>query len=522
LLNLAERLTSLMHRNSIIVLILSMGWTCLTVAISEAAPRPEWVQAIRAYPVGQSDPFEDEIHRLQVIQLTPEDLALVQRDFADWNPEPDTLNSFFPHCYQSLQLKFNPHEFEERTRLIFDKAFVPDAVQPLSPNSGNRTYAIHIDRYADPRHEGRYQGAILLTPGTGSYAGNYMKFALVMACLKGYIVYAIDLPFHGRSHGHKLIARSAEGEGTGVFLKKAISKDGRWQVEQSLEPGWEERGSCQVNMNLNIETIQEVGRRIAQVERDHLKHLDSQVLTKTAQGRDLAWYGKPVNTLTHVTLIGTSQGGETAFWSADPRATGRGGQGANGIYLPFDSVISHDIYNTAFTAPQSRMRWLRSAFPGNILAGLMTDRDSLWRNTDWTLYYEGLALYVRASDRWVTWRYEMECYRNLLRYGLDHRDTLPQMRLPVLVAIGSNDLLYPSDKTAGHLVSRLFDHLNRDPSGESLWHLQFSTPEGTNGHQLLVHHTLSFADMVDAWIRYRRGGPGSSFRYESGLWKRVQ
>ncbi len=484
--------------------------------------RPAWVQQIESYPVGQSDPFEDEVHRLQVMKLSSGESEEIQREFPDWQVEPSLLADFFPHCYQSLQLTFDPHEFEERGLFLFDKTFTPHAVDPSTLMTSCRTYSVHVDRYADPRWEGNYSGAILLVPGTGSYGGNYIKFCQVMASLKGYIVYVVDLLYHGRSHGHKLIARNPEGEGVAVYLKQAIGKDGAWHFQNALEGGWEERESCQVNMPRNVAVIQAVGRRIAQAERENLKHLEAEILSKPPENRAEEWFGKPVNALTHVTLIGTSQGGETAFWSADPRATGQGAQAAYGIYLPFDSVICHNVYNTAYTAPQSRMRLLRSDFLGGFLVGMLEGKDSLWANTDWTRLYEGNALFFRAADRWVRWRYRMEDYRNLLRFGTDYRDTMAQMKLPVLVAIGSNDLLYTDDKKTSQLVGGLFDKLERDPAGESLWHLEYNTPPGTNGHQLLVHHTLKMADLADSWIRYRRGGPGSSFQYESGIWKRIR
>jgi hypothetical protein len=51
--------------------------------------------------------------------------------------------------------------------------------------------------------------------------------------------------------------------------------------------------------------------------------------------------------------------------------------------------------------------------------------------------------------------------------------------------------------------------------------LEYQTPQGTNGHQLLVHHTLPFMDMVDAWIRFRRAGPAGSFDYDPAIWKEI-
>lgn len=489
---------------------------------TQAGDKPDWVEMIKAYPVGQTDPFEDEIHLLQVVKLTAEERSEVERNFPGWGSDPGLLADFFHPCYQSLQLKFDPHEYEERGFFLFEKKFVPHVVEPLGPNCGCHTYSIHVDRYADPRYESKYAGAILLIPGTGSYGGNYVKFALTMACFKGYIVYVVDPPFHGRSHGHKAITRNPNANGTGVFLKRAISKEGGWQFAEALEGGWEEKDPCQMNMNNNVTVIQAVGRRVAQAERENLKHLDNEVLSKPAENRAEEWYGKSVNTLTHVTLIGTSQGGETAFWAADPRGTGQGGQAAYGIYLPFDSVICHNLYNTAYTAPQSRMRLLRSSFPGSILLSFIKDKDSLWRNTDWTRLYEEIPLFIRAADHWVRWRYDMDCYRNLLRYGTDHRDTMPQMKIPILVANGRHDRLYTSDHQAKELVREVFEKLRRDPVGESLWNLEYLTPEGEGGHQLVVQYPLEFAGMADAWIRYRRSGPGSSFRYESGTWQRVQ
>lgn len=484
--------------------------------------KPAWVSLIEDYPVGQTDPFLDDLHLLQTTKLTVEEQEKIKIGFPDWPVNPALLATFFGPCYQSLQLRFDPHDYEEIGMFQFEKKFVEHDLTRVSPTQNCRTYSIHLDRYADPRWEGKYSGAILLVPGTGSYGGNYVKFALAMASLKGYIVYVVDLIFHGRSHGHKVISRNPDGDGTAVFLNKAIGQDGAWHMENSLEAGWEEDEACALDMNKNVTVIQAVGRRIAQIEKDKLKHLDAEVLSKPTETRQKEWYGKSVNTLTHVTLIGTSQGGETAFWSADPRGTGQGEQAAYGIYLPFDSVICHNVYNTAYTAPQGKMRLLRSGFPGGFLVNLMRSKDSLWNNTDWTRLYDGVALFLRAADRWVRWRYDLEAYRNLLRYGTDHQETLAQMRIPILVLIGSDDKLYSSEEQSHHLVKKLFDELHRDPIGESLWHLEYRTPIDTNGHQLLVHHSLPTADLVDAWIRYRRGGPGSSFKYESGTWLRIQ
>ncbi|MCK6495624.1 MAG: hypothetical protein KJ050_11025 [Candidatus Omnitrophica bacterium] len=484
--------------------------------------RAGWVGLIDDYPVGQTDPFTDDLHLLQTTKLTSSERERIQKDFPNWQVDPALLATFFGPCYQSLQLRFDPHDYEEIGMFHFEKKFEEHDISKLSPMQNSRTYSIHVDRYADPRWAGKYSGAILIVPGTGSYGGNYVKFALVMASLKGYIVYIVDPIFHGRSHGHKIISRNPEGSGTAVYLKKAIGQDGAWHMENALESGWEENQACEIDMNKNVSVIQAVGRRIAQIEKENLKHLDAEVLSKPAEVRQDEWFGKSVNTLTHVTLIGTSQGGETAFWSADPRGTGQGEQAAYGIYLPFDSVICHNVYNTAFTAPQGKMRILRSDFPGGFLVNLMRSKDSLWNNTDWTKLYNGVALFLRAADRWVRWRYDLDDYRRLLRYGTEHRETLPQMRIPVLVLIGSDDQLYSSEEQSRELVKRLFEELHRDPIGESLWHLEYMTPVDTNGHQILVHHSLPTADLVDAWIRYRRGGPGSSFRYESGTWRRIQ
>jgi len=504
-----------------------LAFFCFSLVAVFAGPmargndRPDWVEQVGAYPVGQTDPFSDTIHRLQVLKLFSYEREDIQRDFPGWDSGPTLLADLFPHCYESLQLRFDPHEFEERGRFLFARDFEPHQVDPNAVLKTNQTYSLHIDRYADPRYEGRYSGAILLVPGTGSYGGNYVKFALSMAALKGYIVYAIDPLYHGRSHGHKLIRKSVEGEGTGVSLPKAIGEDGNWNFLASLEPGWEEVHPGKVNLSHFVTNIQAVGRRIAKREEKNLAHLNDAILALPPEQRSETWFGKPVNSLTHVTLIGTSQGGETAFWSADPRATGQGEQAAYGILYPFDSVICHDIYNSAFTAPQKRMKMLRSSLAGGLCARIMADRDSLWENADWTKYYDGVSLFLRAADRWVRWRYDMEGYQALLRYGKAHRDTLPQMRLPLLVSIGKNDRLYPNDRDAQDLVMKLFKELQRVPGDQSAWFLQFQTPPGMNGHQLLVHHTFPFVDLVDEWIRYRRGGPDGFFNYDPDLWQRA-
>jgi len=491
--------------------------------MSEAAGKPEWVEQIQGYPVGQSDPFADEIHRFQSLKLTQNDRTAISVDNPEWEDDPAHLTHLFDHCYQSLQLKFDPIEYEERGLFIFEKDFVPHEVKDLKPGRSNRTYSLHIDRYADPKFEGEYRGVLLIVPGTGSYGGNYVKFATVMAGLKGYIVYTIDSINHGRSHGHKLIRRTSNGAATGVFLNRAITKEGTWQFSAGLEQGWEEVESTRFSMDNFITCAQEVGRRIAHREKENLKHLSDRVLTKDPEARSEDWYGKPANLLTHVTLIGTSQGGETAFWASDPRATGRGGQATHGILYPFDSVICHNVYNTAYTAPQKKMRWLRSGFPGCLISKIIKNKDSLWENANWWDYYSGSALFVRSSDRWVRWRYNMNDYRDLLRFGQQHAGSVRQAKIPVLVAIGSNDALYPSDRAADKVVQKLFNELERDELGESLWYVKYNTPAGMSGHQLLVQHTLPFANLVDAWIRYRRGGPGSSFQYHrSGEWRRVE
>lgn len=492
------------------------------IRIPLAQGQPEWFKQVGNYPVGQSDPFDDIVHRLQITRLTSEEVGVIERSFPGWDASPELFAQFFPYCYESLQLKFDPHEYEERGVFVFDKDLVLHSVNPRAQSMGNRTYSIHVDRYADPRYQGKYQGAILVVPGTGSYGGNYVKFALTMASLKGYIVYLVDNLGHGRSHGHKMIQKATDGDGTGLFLERAISPEGKWNLESGFDPGWRELEACAIDMGTSVAVIQAVGRRIAFRERENLKHLNDQVLSLPEEKRSPSWFGKNVNELTHVTLLGTSQGGETAFWSADPRTTGQGGQAAFGIFLPFDSVICHNIYNTAYTAPQPRMRLLRSNFPGNLILDIVDDKDSLWLNADWSKFYGGSALFLRACDRWVRWRYDMVAYRSLLKFGEDHRDTLAQMGLPLLVSLGTNDLLYESDNKARGLVRDLFYRLPRDPAGESLWFLEYQTPAGTNGHQLLVHHTFPFADVVDGWIKYRRGGPGSTYKYPSGLWQRVE
>ena len=486
-----------------------------------APERPLWADSIEEYPVGQTDPFADPIHRLQVLKLYTNEQEVIARDFPGWDSGPTLLIDFFPHCYQSLQLKFDPHDFEEHGLFRFSRDFEPHEVDPDSVLKSNRTYSIHLDRYADPRYEGKYAGAILLIPGTGSYGGNYLKFALSMACLKGYIVYVMDPIYHGRSHGHKEIRKRVGAKGTGVFLSRAISEEGSWQFSAALEPGWEEVDPCTFDLDHFVRNILSVGRRIAHREEGNLAHLNDDVLSLSPELRSEEWYGKPANMLTNVTLIGTSQGGETAFWSADPRATGRGQEAAFGILYPFDSVICHDVYNSAYTAPQKRMRLLRSDLMGGLSAKIMENRTSLWENADWTKYYDGLALFFRAADRWVRWRYDIEAYQKLLRFGEDHRNTLPQMKIPVLVAIGRDDLLYPGDWHARGVVKKLFKELKRDPGVDSLVYLQYQTPSQTNGHQLLVHHTFPFADIVDKWIRYRRAGPGNVLDFDTDLWKRV-
>lgn len=480
-----------------------------------------WVESIELYPVGQTDPFTNELHRLQVLNLDDEELLSVQNHLPDTEATPYFLVDRFQDCYESLQLKFDPHEFEEQGRFRFDKELIPHDLSQLSPTGGNRTYSIHVDRYADSNWDGKYSGAILLVPGTGSYGGNYMKFALSMAVLKGYIVYLIDAPSHGRSHGHKLIAQRTGAEGTGVFIERAIGSDGRWHFDNALEPGWEEVRDTDFSLENIITVVQAVGRRIAKREQENLRHLDDIYRTLSPEMRDEGWFGKPIEELTHVTLMGTSQGGETAFWASDPRLTGQGGGGAYNISYPFDSVICHDVYNSAYDAPQAKMRILRSGMGGPLAAKFMEGRDSLWANGDWTNYYEGNSLFYRASDRWVRWRYDMNDYRALLKFGENYREFIPNMRIPVLVAIGKRDLLYSSDGHARNLVKKLFDKIDR-PTSDTLWHLEYETPPGRLGHQLLVNYAFDFLDLTDSWIQYRMRGPGSDFDYNHSLWNRIE
>src|SRR5690606_30911115 len=127
----------------------------------------------------------------------------------------------------------------------------------------------------------------------------------------------------------------------------------------------------------------------------------------------------------------------------------------------------------------------RSAALGGVSAFFMKNKDSLWENADWSQYYEGTALFLRAADRWVRWRYDMDAYQDLLRYGISHRDTLYQNKLPILVAIGQRDRLYPSDNAGVRIVNKLFEGLERGENREeTLFHLEFLTPPGENGHQL--------------------------------------
>jgi hypothetical protein len=493
------------------------------IGSSASQSRPEWAERIGLYPVGQSDPFADEIHRLQSVRLTPEEMETIRSEFPEWEVHPGLLNDFFSVCYQSLQLKFDAKEFESRGQFLFDRDLVPHEVDPdCLTQSSNRTYLLHVDRYADPRWEGNFQGAILLVPGTGSYGGNYIKFAQAMASLKGYIVYVIDPIYHGRSHGHKIVKKAIGAKGIAVSLPHAISEEGDWSFDAAFEEGWEETEPAILDVSHFVTNVQAVGRRIAQREAENLAHLNDPILSLQPASRPQGWFGKSANQLTHVTLIGTSQGGETAFWASDPRVTGQGAQAAYGILYPFDSVICHNVYNSAYTAPRSKMRLLRSGVMGGFASWWVSDKDSLWQATDWSDYYDGVALFLRAADRWVRWRYEMNSYQNLLRYGIAHRKTLPHMRIPLLVAVGKNDLLYDSDHQARKTIQDLFGRLKRDAmEWETMKALEYQTPQGTNGHQLLVHHTLPFMDMVDAWIRFRRAGPAGSFDYDPAIWKEI-
>ncbi len=487
----------------------------------QAKDRPVWVEAIELYPVGQTDPFTNEIHRLQVLKLSEQEQFQIGQIDPIANPDEYFLADRYEDCYQSLQLMFDRHEFEERGRYRFEKDFVPHDLSQIAPSGNNRTYSIHIDRYADDRWQGEYSGAILLIPGTGSYGGNYMKFSLSMAVLKGYIVYVLDPPSHGRSHGHKLITQNEDADGTGVYLERAIGGDGRWALENALEPEWEEIHDTDFSLRHIITSVQAIGRRIAKREEEKLRHLDDIYRTLPPEMRDIGWFGKPIEELTHVTLMGTSQGGETAFWAADPRTTGQGQGGAYNIFYPFDSAICHDIYNSAYDAPQAKMRILRSGMGGPIVSSIMEGKDSLWANGDWTKYYEGNSLFFRASDRWVRWRYDLNDYRDLLKFGEEYREFIPNMKIPVLVAIAKRDLLYSSDGHARNLVKKLFNKIGRSTS-DTLWHLEYNTPPGRLGHQLLVNYTFDFLGLVDDWIRYRSQGPGSDFDYDSNLWERKQ
>lgn len=500
---------------------LASSLSLLGAVIPVHADRPVWVESIELYPVGQTDPFTNELHRLQILRLTNAERAQVEAISPGSNPDEYFLADRFTECYESLQLKFDRHEYEERSRFKFETDFEPHDVSSLAPQGNNRTYSIHIDRYADKNWEGRYAGAILLVPGTGSYGGNYLMFGMAMSVLKGYIVYVVDAPSHGRSHLHKLIAKDPESKGTGVFLERAVSQDGRWVFENALEPGWVEVGDTDFSLEQIVTCIQAIGRRIVKREEANLKHLNDAYRALEPERRDVGWFGKPVEEMTHLTLMGTSQGGETAFWSADPRTTGQGRTGAYSVFFPFDSVICHNIYNSAFDAPQTKMRLLRSGLGAPIVATVLDGKDSLWANGDWTQYYEGNSLFFRAADRWVRWRYNMSDYRDLLKFGEKYRDFIPNTEIPVLVAIAQNDLLYSSDGHARKLVKKLFQSIGR-PTSDTLWHLEFKTPPGRLGHQLLVNFTFDFIEAADAWIKYRAGGPGSNFEYDPDLWSRIE
>jgi pimeloyl-ACP methyl ester carboxylesterase len=494
----------------------------LTMFFTQPSPAPaeeiNWINSIRQYPVGQSDPFTDELHRLQATHLTQVDLQYLATHFPEASTDEAQLFKVFDGYYQSLALGFDPLEYEESGLMVFNRNYEADNLEELSPDGSERTYRIHLDRYADPSWDNRYRGSVLLIPGTGSYGGNYIRFCLALA-RKGYIVYTIDLPGHGRSHLHKIIRRSPEGVGTGVFLTRGISKSGEWQFDAALEEGWEEVAPCRIKPEEYINTIQAIGRRIVIWEKENLAHLAYPIPETENEEQIQTWYGKSISQLTHLTLIGTSQGGETAFWSADPRATGKGQEAFSDILYPFDSVICHDVYGTSFTAPQSGMRWLRSGFTGSMIEHLFWRRDSLWRLTDWQQYYDLVPLFVRASDRWVRWRYPLDDYRGLLRFGEKYAANLPHMKIPVLVVIGKGDLLYPDDQTCHRLVATLFKKMERPTPGDSLWYVQYQTPPGTHPHQLLVSHTLPMVDLVDGWIGYRHQGPGSRFDIDPAVWQ---
>ena len=115
----------------------------------------------------------------------------------------------------------------------------------------------------------------------------------------------------------------------------------------------------------------------------------------------------------------------------------------------------------------------------------------------------------------------MNDYRALLKFGENYREFIPNMRIPVLVAIGKRDLLYSSDGHARNLVKKLFDKIDR-PTSDTPWHLEYETPPGRLGHQLLVNYAFDFLDLTDSWIQYRMRGPGSDFDYNHSLWNRIE
>ncbi|NUP92027.1 MAG: hypothetical protein HUU36_04165, partial [Candidatus Omnitrophica bacterium] len=75
--------------------------------------RAGWVGLIDDYPVGQTDPFTDDLHLLQTTKLTSSERERIQKDFPNWQVDPALLATFFGPCYQSLQLRFDPHDYEE-------------------------------------------------------------------------------------------------------------------------------------------------------------------------------------------------------------------------------------------------------------------------------------------------------------------------------------------------------------------------------------------------------------------------
>lgn len=172
-------------------------------------------------------------------------------------------------------------------------------------------------------------------------------------------------------------------------------------------------------------------------------------------------------------LVGTSQGGELAFYAAlaDKRVK---------------SLICHNLLLSHKFPINFKVKFLQSKIC-NLLCNLIADFSfPLEWAFKWKYAYNSVEfLQEKRNDPLVVWHYKFKSYRTIFTYNPNL--SISEMKTPVLVAVGENDKLVPLEH-----CKKAYDALTCQK--------EFYVMPGAK-HQLLIDYSDRFVPIVDCWFK---------------------